>query len=323
MVSKYMYQIQSNKELLISFLDSINLSFDDEIDSCYVIKENDHIIACGCLKDNILKMIGVDNTKQATDLASKIISSLIEECQNKGYKQYYVFTKIEYIEHFKSFGFNELVSFNGIVFMEMGLSTFDEYISNIKLKMDRNKVYDCIVMNCNPITNGHMYLIEKAYHQNNNLIIFLVETNKSFFSFDVRYDLVKQATAHLKDLLIIPSGNYIISSVTFPTYFLKELSQKAEYYANIDLLLFEMMMNKLNLRYRFVGSEPIDKATNMYNVTMSKILKDKLIIIDRLTYNNEVISASYIRRLLEEKRFDLMKELLPKTTYDYLRGHYE
>lgn len=322
-VSKFMYQIQSNKELLISFLDSVNLSFDSEIDSCYVIKEQDSIIACGCLKDNILKMIAVDNSKQSSDLASKIISVLIEECQSKGYKQYFVFTKLQYIDYFYNFGFKKLVSYDNIVLMELGINTFNDFISNIKLKMDNDSIYDCIVMNCNPITKGHLYLIENAYKNNENLIIFLVETDKSEFSFETRYDLVKKACKHLDKLLIIPSGSYIISSLTFPTYFLKELSLKAEYYASIDILLFSKIMSELNLRYRYVGNEPIDKATNMYNLKMKEILNDKLIMIDRLTYNDEIISASYVRKLLKEKRFDLMKEMLPKTTYDYLRNYYE
>ena len=36
-------------------------------------------------------------------------------------------------------------------------------------------------MNCNPFTLGHKYIVEKAARENDNVIIFVVEEDKSSF----------------------------------------------------------------------------------------------------------------------------------------------
>ena len=53
-----------------------------------------------------------------------------------------------------------------------------------------------IVMNCNPFTLGHLYLIEYAAKEVDQLFIFVVEEDASFFSFDDRIMLVREGTKH-------------------------------------------------------------------------------------------------------------------------------
>ena len=41
--------------------------------------------------------------------------------------------------------------------------------------------FGAVVMNCNPLTLGHRYLIEQALKQCDYLMIFVVQEDKSFF----------------------------------------------------------------------------------------------------------------------------------------------
>ena len=64
---------------------------------------------------------------------------------------------------------------------------FDSYIQEIQ--MERKKIpkgaekVGCIVMNCNPFTSGHRYLIEYALKNVDYLFIFVVEEDQSVFLF--------------------------------------------------------------------------------------------------------------------------------------------
>lgn len=51
----------------------------------------------------------------------------------------------------------------------------------------QNPKIGAIVMNCNPFTYGHQYLIETAARLVNLLYIFVVEEDKSIFPFSQRY----------------------------------------------------------------------------------------------------------------------------------------
>lgn len=199
----------------------------------------------------------------------------------------------------------------------------DHYIQSLNNeKMDKHGVSGSIVMNCNPFTNGHLFLIEKAAMSVDNLYIFVLEENRSYFPFEDRIDLVKKGVAHLKNVKVLPSGKFIISSLTFPEYFMKDINQEITLDASMDLNIFsKIIAPTLNITIRFVGDEPLCKVTNQYNQEMKRILPPQgieLRIIKRLDSENEPISASRVRALLESKEFDKMKSLVPETTYEYL-----
>jgi [citrate (pro-3S)-lyase] ligase len=146
-----------------------------------------------------------------------------------------------------------------------------------------------------------------------------VEENESIFSFDVRFKLVKLATKHLKNVCIIPSTKYIISKATFPSYFLKDVNLHTQTFMDLDIRVFKTyFMETFHISKRYVGDEPLDPMTHLYNQTMKMILKDQLEIIPRLNFSDAVISASYVRKLAQQKDFDLIKKLVPQSTYDYL-----
>ena len=183
-----------------------------------------------------------------------------------------------------------------------------------------------IVMNCNPFTNGHRYLIEESLKYVDFLILFVVEEDKSVFTFDERFAFVNAGVSDLQNVMVVPSGEFILSQRTFPEYFRKiedeDLINNVEY----DITLFaEQIAPRLNITYRFVGEEPQDAVTNEYNQAMKRILPQKginVIEIPRKENGNGIISASLVRKYLEDGDREALKGLIPKSTWEILFGKY-
>lgn len=189
------------------------------------------------------------------------------------------------------------------------------------------RIIGSIVMNCNPFTLGHRYLIEKALEQCDFLIIFVVQEDKSIFPFEDRLKLVDECTADIENKEVIPSGKFIISSLTFSEYFNKSEMQGRTIDTSLDVTVFAREIAPcLHIKKRFVGEEPNDSVTRQYNETMARILPEygiELVEIPRAEVNDQPISASNVRLLLEKKQFEEIKKLVPEPTYNYLVADYE
>jgi cytidyltransferase-like protein len=197
----------------------------------------------------------------------------------------------------------------------------DVYLENYFSDFHSDGVIGAIIMNCNPFTNGHRYLIEQALHMVDHLIIFVVEEDKSLFSFKERFAMVREGTKDLENVTVVPSGNFILSQTTFPEYFIKiedeDMTDNAEY----DITLFaETIAPRLHITYRFVGEELEDEVTAAYNLAMKKILPEhgiQLVEIPRKTVadgDGTAISASLVRKRLEQESIEELRNLLPEST---------
>lgn len=199
-----------------------------------------------------------------------------------------------------------------------------DYLESLR-KIHRDGVNGAIVMNCNPFTNGHLYLIEQASKQVDNLYIFVVSEDRSFFSFEDRIHLVKEGIKNrLNNVIVVPSGKFILSADTFPEYFSKENAAKDILLdTSFDIELFSKYIAPvLNISVRFVGEEPKDVVTRQYNRDMQRILPRygiKYVCMDRKEVEGgECISASDVRRLWKEGNREEIKKRVPESTYRYL-----
>lgn len=204
-----------------------------------------------------------------------------------------------------------------------GLKEFLEELHKVKLPKGTT---GAIVMNCNPFSLGHKYLIEYASGKVDNLVVFVVEEDKSFFKFADRIELVRQGSAEFGNVTVIPSGNFIISSKTMPGYFDKDALQEVQLDASLDLEIFARHISRaLNITVRFAGEEPTDKFTRQYNQQMREILPNygiRFVEIPRKEFGGRAISASLVRKILKtDDRSDLLN-LVPKTTYDFLMKNF-
>ena len=179
-----------------------------------------------------------------------------------------------------------------------------------------------VVVCCNPFTRGHRYLIETAASRVDFLIVFVVEENGATFTFEERYAMVRKGTADLSNVMVVPSGRFLISQATFPEYFLKIVDEDIVQNVNYDVSLFaDYIARPLHISCRFVGTEPLDMGTNAYNDAMKRILPGRgfqLIEIPRKEYGGACISASKVRGYLEEGNENKAFEIVPDTTKLFL-----
>ncbi len=179
-----------------------------------------------------------------------------------------------------------------------------------------------IVMNANPFTLGHRYLVEEALRQCDFLVVFVVQEDQSDFSFDERLEMVDAGLADLQNVLVVPSGSFIISSLTFEEYFNKSELQDRVIDPSLDVRVFAKEIAPcMHITKRFAGAEPLDAVTGQYNETMAKILPEygiEFIEIPRFEKHGEVISASQVRKLLREGKTEVLQSLVPPSTYEYL-----
>jgi len=193
----------------------------------------------------------------------------------------------------------------------------DDYIRSIKKDNCMNA--GAIVMNGNPFTNGHRYLIANAAKMVEQLYVFVVEEDKSFFKFEDRFQMIKNGTYDLSNVIVVPSGEWVLSYKTFPVYFEKEEMQQMKINACYDLEIFaRYIAPKLGIEKRFVGEEPFDAVTRQYNEQMKEILSFFNIgteIIPRMVIRGEIISASKVRKCMKEGKWGELKEFVPDSTF--------
>lgn len=208
----------------------------------------------------------------------------------------------------------------------------EEYLFEIEKKISfngdcnknicQNKKTGAIVMNCNPFTKGHRYLIEESAKEVDILLIFVLEEEQSFFSFQDRFRMVEEGTKDLENVYVFPGGKFMISALTFPEYFIKEQIQEAIINPIMDVQIFaKQIAPRLHISVRFAGTEPEDKVTDQYNDTLREILPCYGIQfreVKRLEQGGRTVTATEVRKRIVEGENEGLKELIPKSTYDYL-----
>lgn len=298
--------------------------------TCGMYDEEMNIIATGSCFGNTLRCMAVSNALQGEGLMNQIVTHLISIQFERGNTHLFLYTKCNSAKFFGDLGFYEIARIDGqIVFMENRKTGFTSYLEKLKKETEQSEVFrqfSCndsaktkiaaLVMNANPFTLGHQYLVEKAASENDILHLFIVSEDQSLVPFSVRKKLVLEGTAHLKNIIYHESGPYIISNATFPSYFKKDADAVMESHANLDLTIFVRIAQTLGINYRYVGEEPNSQVTGIYNEIMAKKLPENQIackIIPRKEANGSVISASTVRTALKSGKMELLKTLVPET----------
>ncbi len=307
------------------FLSEHELDLDKDLDYTLVLYDNDEIIATGSFKENILKCIAVSEGFKGFGISNKIISHLINEQYRRGYTHIFIYTKPKNGIIFRDFGFYDIeVVDKKLLLLENkrnGIKSYCDELIEESPKSDFKNIAS-VVVNANPFTLGHRYLIEKASIENDLVHVFVLWEDKSYFSNVDRYNMVKEGTKDLKNVVLHKAKDYIISNATFPSYFIREKNEVLKIQAVLDSKIFSRYIAKsLNITKRYVGDEPFSESTKEYNKAMKDTLKEyelTLIEVKRKEFKDIAISASKVRELFKSSALDEVKSLVPKTTYDYL-----
>lgn len=284
----------------------------------------DILVATGSLKGDMIQGLAVDPDYQGEDLSAKVLTHLINYAFEAGRRTLYLFTKPESVPMFAATGFKLIAEAKPYAaLLEWGTEGINQYVSKLKnIASEDPGEASAVVVNCNPFTLGHQYLIETAASRSRKVYVIVVEEDQSVFPFKDRIELVRQGTAHLKNVTVLAGGRYVVSSLTFPSYFTRD-SELAMAHSQMDVTLFlKYIVPALNINKRFIGTEPFSEVTEVYNQAMLSILVPSGVavdVIDRKKYSdNEAISASKVRRLISEGKLEELVDYVPETTYEYL-----
>ena len=302
------------------FLESLGLDFERQAsDTILIFNEKDELIGTGSMDEGVLKCIAVLPDYHGGGFLGTILTALINRSHEKGYHHLFIYTKPKNEKLFKPFGFYPIASTSSIILMENKKQGIQSFVRS--LEGQRRGIVGSIVMNANPFTLGHRYLVEMALEQVDELQLFVLSSKKSIVPFDVRLRLVKEGCADLNKVCIHPTNNYLVSAATFPSYFLPK-ETIAEANAALDLKIFiDYFAGELKISNRFLGTEPFSPITDSYNKEILKTLPNhgiQVTVLQRKDSGGEAISASRVRAIMKDGNVENVRLLVPQTTYDYL-----
>lgn len=302
----------------IAFLGRAGLKAEEDTEQTVLIWDEDQIIACGSRKGNLLKCIAVDPARQGEGLTASLLTALRQEAHSQGHSHLFLYTKPRNKMLFEPLFFYPVAQTKSVLLMESVRGGIKSFLNSLDAPVRQGKI-GAIVMNANPFTLGHQYLAEKAARECDHVYIFVLSEDKSQFSAADRMELVKQGTAHLKNVTVLPTGPYLISEATFPKYFLKdkETAQREHYVLDLEVFT-RWFVPHFGITHRYAGTEPTCVVTAGYNEAMADILPKAGVDfcrIPRRELEGAAISASVVRA---ERSPEKLKNMVPESTWRYM-----
>lgn len=292
-------------------------------DATAVIREEGRLIATGSRTGNVFKFFGIAPGHQGENLSGVLLNALMAEAYAHGIYHFFIFTMPDRAGQFQGSGFREIIRNEYAALLESGNQSIGDFMADLNrtLGEPRGK-RGAVVMNLNPMTLGHRFLMEEAKKAVDELVIFLVEEDLSVFPFRDRLAILRAEIHDMPGVSAVAGGPYMVSRATFPTYFLKKADEDLPAYTTTDAGIFGKYYAKsLGITERFVGEEPLDPVTAAYNEALAKELGKygvALQVIPRKEMGGGPISASRVRRLLAEGRTREAMALLPEATRAFL-----
>lgn len=289
--------------------------------TCGIFDDYGKLIATGSCFDNTMRCFAVSSNHRGEGLLNQIVTHLIEFQFGRGNSHLFVYTKYASADFFRDLGFYEIVrTDDDLVFMENAKTGFSSYLASLdKTRKDGTKIA-AIVMNANPFSLGHQYLVSHATSENDVVHLFMVSDDCSLIPYAVRKKLILEGTSQFSNLIYHDTGSYLISNATFPSYFQKDDVSVICGHAHLDLFIFCKIAEKLGITARYVGEEPNSLVTGIYN----QIMKEELpahgiscVELPRLMAHEKAISASDVRLAIKTGDYALLKTLVPENTYRY------
>lgn len=324
------------------FLQTNGLRYDDvDYYAAIVDESSDEMIAGGGLKGSVIKCVAVADGHKGEAVANVIVSHLIAKANAEGCQCVKLYTKPDNRQLFESLSFRLIAESPNAILMETGVGGIEKYSEELRVKseelgvkseelkndesvvLNARKPIGVIVMNANPFTLGHRFLVEQSSELVERLYVVVVREDCSMFSYNERKAMVSQGVRDIGNVVVVDGSDYAVSAATFPTYFLKQLSDATDTQIILDLDLYRRRIAPaLGATIRFFGSEPTDPLTRRYNELMHQQLGEEHVHeIQRKQQEGSAISASRVRKAMMKGCLWDAIQLVPPTTIPYIIGH--
>ena len=286
-----------------------------------LVWDDGQLIATGSRDGNLLKYLAVDPMRQGEDLTATVLTQLRQDAFQKGIDHLFLYTKPRNRMMLQNLFFYPVAQTKTVLLMEDRKDGLRQYLASLP-RYPEAETLGAAVMNCDPFTNGHRYLIETAAKDCDRLYVFVLSEDRGHFPAKDRLELVQAGTAHLDNVTVAETGPYLISAATFPTYFLPNRDLAGTAQCQLDLEIFAgILAPALGITRRYVGTEPFSALTDDYNRNLAQQLPAHgitLVQVPRMEQDGCAVSASRVRRLLQEGNLAQVRDLVPPTTYAYL-----
>lgn len=324
------------------FLQTNGLRYDDvDYYAAIVDESSDEMIAGGGLKGSVIKCVAVADGHKGEAVSNVIVSHLIAKANAEGCQCVKLYTKPDNRQLFESLSFRLIAESPNAILMETGVGGIEKYSEELRVKSEELRVKSeelkndesvvsnarkpigVIVMNANPFTLGHRFLVEQSSELVERLYVVVVREDCSMFSYNERKAMVSQGVRDIGNVVVVDGSDYAVSAATFPTYFLKQLSDATDTQIILDLDLYRRRIAPaLGATIRFFGSEPTDPLTRRYNELMHQQLGEEHVHeIQRKQQEGSAISASRVRKAMMKGCLWDAIQLVPPTTIPYIIGH--
>lgn len=324
-----------------TLLESRGLELPEGISFGLGLYEENRLIGTGFLTGDILCGIGVAAGREGKGVSAAIVTELLNHALGQGFRTLRLFTKPAEAPKFAALGFSPLVTAPEAALLEWGEAGYPAWLAATRTFLTRHEIparheiptapgrkdsiaRGAVVMNANPFTLGHRFLVMQALERCDTVLVFVVEEEASAFPFPVRLRLVREGLADLPEALVLPAGPYMVSRASFPSYFTGK-ERHARVHAELDCALFaRKIAPDLGIGLRAVGTEPLCPVTALYNEIMRRILPEsgiQCLEVPRYAADGgEAVSASAVRAGLAGTDDSAWRALVPRTTYAFLTG---
>lgn len=200
------------------------------------------------------------------------------------------------------------------------LNAYIEYIKQFKCD-ESIKTKGAVVLNANPCTFGHIYLVQQALKYVDFLYVFLVEESIGSLPYLDREYMLKESLKYHKCIQVIRGGNIMTSEKVFPEYFNKSSKPSRTSLVLTHRTFGQIVSSALGITYRFFGTEPNDMVTRALNESAKEILPEygiRPVFIERISYEGNYISARNARDLLYNNQYEELAKSVPFPTYKRL-----
>lgn len=295
-----------------------SLEPDTRTDITVLVWEGEQLVAAGSRLGNLLKCIAVEEAYQGMDLTATVLTQLRQDAFEAGFTHLFLYTKPKNLLQFSSLFFYPVTQTEQVLLMESEPNGIVKFLETLPVPHKGGKA-GALVMNCNPFTLGHRYLIETAAKECDWVYVFVLSEDQPPFPAADRLKLVQEGTTDLTNVTVLPTGPYLLSAATFPTYFLPDREQAPRIQCLLDIAVFsKYFIPKFGITSRYVGTEPYSPMTDRYNAALREQLSIELREIPRMESANGPISASHVRAALERNDLQQLRTLVPPTTFHYL-----
>jgi len=294
------------------------LQADENFDQTVLLWQGDTLAAAGSRWGNLLKCIAVDPSFRGSDLTATVLTKLRQEAFQAGYRHLFLYTKPENRFLFSQLLFHPVARTGDVLLMESVRGGIGQFLQSLP-RLSGDGPVGAAVMHCDPFTLGHRHLIETAAAECGCVYVFVLSEDRGFFSAKDRMEMVRRGTGDLPNVMVLPTGPYLISAATFPTYFLKD-RDAGQAQCALDIALFtQYFAPHFGITRRYVGTEPLSPLTNQYNQLLKEILPGQGIAvreIPRLCIGGVPVSATTVRARVRQG--EKPEKLVPDSTLHYL-----